>query len=300
MHQSAMYYGQRFFETYCNYRNSGELTVVEIGSQDVNGSLREACSSGFHYIGLDFVEGKGVDIVIDDPYRLPLEDASADIVVSSSCFEHSEFFWLVFLEVMRILKDDGIFYLNVPSNGFFHRWPVDCWRFYPDSGHALVNWARRNGYKPTLLESFIGQRSAGQVSEGGMWNDFVAIFVKNETHAVKYPERIIHLLQGYCNGYTNKQANILNFNERGPDFSLIEEQAEKITSLSQVLIKRDSQITSLNEAMSERDTQFSQLERQLTEAKTRIQGMEQSRSWRITAPYRVLGSLLRASIHFVR
>jgi len=81
---------------------------------------------------------------------------------------------------------------------------------------------------------------------------------------------------------------------------LIEEQAEKITSLSQVLIKRDSQITSLNEAMSERDTQFSQLERQLTEAKTRIQGMEQSRSWRITAPYRVLGSLLRASIHFVR
>ena len=80
----------------------------------------------------------------------------------------------------------------------------------------------------------------------------------------------------------------------------ISERDGRIASLNEAVTERDRQITSLNEAMSERDTQLSQLERQLTEAKTRIQGMEQSRSWRITAPYRVLGSLLRASIHFVR
>lgn len=288
MHQSAMDYGKHFFKIYCTGPFHKNFTIVDIGSQDVNGSLREVCPPGVRYIGLDFAKGKGVDIIIDDPYHLPLEDTFADIVVSSSCFEHSEFFWLVFLEVMRILKDDGVFYLNAPSNGFFHRWPVDCWRFYPDSGHALVNWARRNGYKPTLLESFIGQRSAGQVSEGGMWNDFVAVFVKNETHVVKYPERIVHSLQGHCNGYTNKQASILNFNERGPDFSLIEEQAEKIVSLSQAMTERDEKIANLSQTMIERDTQLYQLECQLTEAKTRIQGMEQSRSWRITAPLRSL------------
>ena len=86
MHQSAIFYGQRFFETYCADKELHHVTVVEIGSQDVNGSLREVCPSGVHYIGLDFVEGNGVDIIIDDPYKLPLLDASADIIVSSSCF----------------------------------------------------------------------------------------------------------------------------------------------------------------------------------------------------------------------
>ena len=166
MHQSAMFYGQRFFDAYCAGKKLHDVTVVDIGSQDVNGSLREVCPSGVHYIGLDFVEGNGVDIIIDDPYKLPLLDASADIIVSSSCFEHSEFFWLVFLEAMRVLKDDGVFYLNAPSNGFFHQWPVDCWRFYPDAGHAMVAWAKRNGMSPVLLESFIGKHSAGGLPEG--------------------------------------------------------------------------------------------------------------------------------------
>lgn len=36
------------------------------------------------YIGLDFVEGKGVDAVLTDAYKLSLDDNSADVVVSSS------------------------------------------------------------------------------------------------------------------------------------------------------------------------------------------------------------------------
>jgi SAM-dependent methyltransferase len=71
-------------------------------------------------------------------YKLPFADGSVDVVLSSSCFEHSEFFWLLFLEILRVLRPEGLFYLNAPSNGPFHRYPVDCWRFYPDSGNALV------------------------------------------------------------------------------------------------------------------------------------------------------------------
>ena len=36
---------------------------------------------------------------------------------------------------------DWLFYLNAPSNGEFHRYPVDCWRFYPDAGGALGDLA---------------------------------------------------------------------------------------------------------------------------------------------------------------
>ena len=34
------------------------------------------------YLGLDFVEGKGVDIILSDAYKIPLEDGSADVVTS--------------------------------------------------------------------------------------------------------------------------------------------------------------------------------------------------------------------------
>ena len=88
MHDTAMMYGKLFFETYLE--NSKDLIIVDIGAQNVNGSLREVAPKENQYIGVDFVEGKGVDVVLTDPYQLPFETASVDVIVSSSCFEHSE------------------------------------------------------------------------------------------------------------------------------------------------------------------------------------------------------------------
>ncbi len=138
---------------------------------------------GYTYIGVDFVQGRGVDVVLEDPYKLPFSDGSVDIVVSSSCFEHSEMFWVLFLEILRILKPSGLFYLSAPSAGPFHRYPVDCWRFYPDSGNALVAWAKRNQYSPIVLESFTGRMD--------VWNDYVAVFLKDAGHIHLYPDRML-------------------------------------------------------------------------------------------------------------
>ena len=183
MHDTAMAYGDRFFRTYL--KNGGGPTIVDIGSQDVNGSLRSVAPSDARYIGLDFVLAHGVDIVMTDPYRLPIESESVDVVVRSSCFEHSEFFWLLFNESLRVLKPTGLLYLNAPSNGPVHAYPVDCWRFYPDSGLALQNWGCRSGYDCVLLESFIGTRMTD------VWNDFVAVFLKDRTHAHEFPQRML-------------------------------------------------------------------------------------------------------------
>ncbi len=168
MHISAMKNAKMFFDTYI--QQTGSLKVVDIGSQNVNGSLRDVCHSDVTYIGLDFMEDDGVDIIISDPYSLPLEDEFADIVVCSSCFEHSEMFWLLFNEVLRILKSNGLFYLNVPANGPIHRYPVDCWRFYPDSGKALVAWGKRSGFNPALLESYTSLRGENPwIAEEEQW-----------------------------------------------------------------------------------------------------------------------------------
>jgi len=180
MHPSAMENGKRFFETYAKHKDGG--VVVDIGSQDVNGSLRSSTPDRFKYVGVDFEEAANVDVVLKEPYVLPFDSESVDIVVSSSCLEHSEFFWLTFLEIVRITKPDGLIYINAPSGGPHHAFPVDCWRFRLDASMALMNWANRNGYNTILLEAF--------VDSAPVWHDMVAIYIKDKDLSHLYPDRI--------------------------------------------------------------------------------------------------------------
>lgn len=176
MHDSAYNTGRVFFEIYCN---TGQLTVVDIGSQDVNGSLRDHAKENVNYIGLDFVAGRNVDIVLTDPYKFPIETNSVDRVVSSSCFEHSEMFWLTFLEGLRILKPNGVMYINAPALWEYHGYPTDCWRFYPGAGKALETWANYSGHNTVVLETYLMR--AGQDAM-----DWVGIYLKDATHRHEY------------------------------------------------------------------------------------------------------------------
>jgi SAM-dependent methyltransferase len=170
MHQTAMQYGKQFFEKYGPFG-----TVAEVGSMVVaGGSLREVATEGCLYVGIDCADGTGVDVVAVDPYDLPIHDSRYDAVVSSSTFEHADFFWLTFLEMVRICKPGGYIYVNSPSNGYVHRHPVDCWRFYPDAGQALAKWAERNGQTVELVETFMGEPDA----DVAHWIDWVAVWRK--------------------------------------------------------------------------------------------------------------------------
>ncbi len=201
MHPTAIDNGRLFFQCYVS--PDADVTVVDIGAQNVNGSLRELAPRGARYVGVDFAAGAGVDVVLDDPYQLPFESASVDVVVSSSCFEHVEFFWLLFTDILRVLKPDGLFYLNAPSNGEFHRYPVDCWRFYPDAGLALLKWAKRSGYEPALLESFTTRQRLD------IWNDFVAVFLKDASRLSQHPARMMNHISHYTNGRMHGLPGIL-------------------------------------------------------------------------------------------
>ena len=180
MHESARINCKRFFDTYGKYKDGG--LVIDIGSQNVNGSLKDVMPSHFDYVGVDYAAAIGVDVILKDPYKLPFEDKSVDIVMSSSCLEHSEMFWLTFLEMARVVKDDGLIYLNVPSSGQYHAYPVDCWRFQVDASMALMNWANRNGLPTRLLEAYVDSNPP--------WFDMVAVYAGNIDCVDKYPDRI--------------------------------------------------------------------------------------------------------------
>ncbi len=118
------------------------LTVMDIGSYDVNGSYRTLFGNpNWRYTGIDLEAGPGVDVVLKSPYRLPFPSGSFDLVISGQAFEHVEYFWMSWLEMLRVLRPGGRIFLIAPSRGPEHRYPQDCWRFYPDGYRALARFA---------------------------------------------------------------------------------------------------------------------------------------------------------------
>ncbi len=152
MHPSAMMNGRRFVKTYLAGRN--RLDVLDVGSFDVNGSLRPLFNlPGWNYVGLDLAgeADDNVDIHLMDDGTFPFDDGSFDAVVSTSCFEHDNAFWRTFSEMIRVARDGALIYLNVPSEGPYHPYPLDCWRFMPDAYKALAS----SFPQAQLLESYI-------------------------------------------------------------------------------------------------------------------------------------------------
>jgi SAM-dependent methyltransferase len=125
-------------EKYLSGKVNQPLTILDIGSYDVNASYRPLFNKpAWSYRGVDIAEGPNVDVVLKSVYEFPFAADSTDVVVSGQTFEHVEFFWLTWQEMVRVLKPGGHLILIAPSRGQEHRYPVDCWRFYPDGFRAL-------------------------------------------------------------------------------------------------------------------------------------------------------------------
>jgi SAM-dependent methyltransferase len=137
------------------------LCVLDVGSGDINGAYRPLFDRPrWCYAGADIAPGPNVDIVLADPYRWEIPDASYDLVITGQAFEHIEFFWLTWLEMVRTVRHGGLLFLVAPSGGREHRWPVDCWRFYRDGMHALARYAGVDVLAAdTYWETFLGRHS---------------------------------------------------------------------------------------------------------------------------------------------
>ena len=208
MHTSALNSFVDFKNIYLSKFKNKNIKLIEIGSLAVNSSVKSKLAENIDYVGIDIVKGENVDIVLDDPYKFPFEDKSVDVVISISVFEHTEFFWLTYLEILRVLKDDGLFFLNAPSNSKFHRHESDNWRFYPDSSLALQKWGEKNNFSPKVLEHFTNFETGRDI-----WNDYVSITIKDKQFIHKFPDRIIHSKKNFTNGRLDDTDKIINYQE---------------------------------------------------------------------------------------
>ena len=134
MHESVMEYVAGEVERL----GLADKRTLEIGSYDFNGSVRLLFSG--EYIGIDIQKGDGVDEIMD-ANALTFDDASFDVVVSTSMLEHDAAFWKTLPEVGRVLRPGGYLILTTVRESFpVHNEP-DYWRFLPDSVKVIIGLA---------------------------------------------------------------------------------------------------------------------------------------------------------------
>ena len=116
------------------------LKVLDVGSADINGNFKELFTE-HEYIGCDVVAGKNVDVVQDDPMKLPFADGSFDVVISGNMFEHCVQPERMAAEINRVLKFGGLTCHTTPWVIHYHgeQHFKDYWRLSPDAFAWLFN-----------------------------------------------------------------------------------------------------------------------------------------------------------------
>jgi len=95
---------------------SGIINVLEIGSQDINGTVRDFFQKGANYLGLDLGMAKGVDWTIPGEL-VELPDQWASICISTECFEHAASWEQILMNMIRITRTNGLLILSIAGHG---------------------------------------------------------------------------------------------------------------------------------------------------------------------------------------
>jgi 2-polyprenyl-3-methyl-5-hydroxy-6-metoxy-1,4-benzoquinol methylase len=110
--------------------------ILEVGSQDVNGSIRPLAESykPCEYIGVDIVKGKNVDLVCDSGNLITaFGRESFDMVISTSLLEHVKDWRQAIHNMKGVCKTGGTILVTSCSMRFpYHGYPYDFWRFETD------------------------------------------------------------------------------------------------------------------------------------------------------------------------
>jgi SAM-dependent methyltransferase len=114
--------------------------VLDVGSLDENGNLKDFIPDLKEYIGIDMRPGKNVDLVLNGhditkQWKKPTFDA----VFCLETLEHDDQFWVTVENMKAVLKSGGWLVVTSPGINFFkHNFPSDYYRFTPEAFKDFV------------------------------------------------------------------------------------------------------------------------------------------------------------------
>jgi SAM-dependent methyltransferase len=115
--------------------------VLEVGSLDVNGSIRPSVEAlgPARYVGVDMASGPRVDEVVDAARLVEhFGPATFDVVVTTEMLEHIRDWERVVRNLKGVLRPGGALVVTTRSIGFpYHGYPFDFWRYEPDDMRSI-------------------------------------------------------------------------------------------------------------------------------------------------------------------
>jgi len=147
----------------------GNVLDSGCGSMPYKGFILSKNDKVTDYIGLDIESGLNYeDVKADvlwDGKKMPFDDASFDVVISTEVLEHVPNPDDYLMEVKRVLKPGGMFFFTVPFLMSLHEVPHDYYRYSP---FALEMIFKRVGYSDIRIKPMGGYNAAmGQML--GLW-----------------------------------------------------------------------------------------------------------------------------------
>ena len=273
------------------------VNVLEIGSQDINGTVRDFFQPDANYLGLDLGIAKGVDWTIPGEL-VELPDQWARVCISTECFEHAATWAQILLNMIRITQENGLLILSIAGHGRASHGTVDSdvesspltTSYYKNLGPdditekiRLGHYFQRHGFQVNSDAGdtyFWGIRSAGCVNtfDDG-WHsplDRLARAQGQLSQAVNRHNEMKAQLKRAEEALVNRQNEMKAQLKRAEEaLETCQQKFEAIQVEIQLKIQQSQQKTSV-------------MEESIRDLEQEVYGLKNSRIWRLTAPLRKL------------
>ena len=129
---------------------------MDVGSRNINGTVRDCIQQAGQgmpneIIGVDFVQGENVDVVMNGHDLADKYGAEFDLVTCCETLEHDNKFWLTVEAMRKCVKPGGFLLITTPGIHFFrHDYPSDYYRF-TDTVFSEIFF---EGWEDQFIENF--------------------------------------------------------------------------------------------------------------------------------------------------
>jgi hypothetical protein len=118
-----------------------QKSILEIGSRQMLGQEESADLRPFlickKYVGMDYLNGSGVDVVMD-VHEMEFNE-KFDVVICAEVLEHVSNPFLAMERISKVITKEGLLVLTAPMNLKIHGSPYDYWRFTPQGFEILLS-----------------------------------------------------------------------------------------------------------------------------------------------------------------